>query len=179
MEWLVSPWGSCSLWGRLVWFWIINSTLLIVLGELIHIIVTLHHIFTPVDRLYYVNVGAGCYRVVLECGSLLGLDEHVSVSICILPSVIKTPLLSHIRVHYEIFVIPPRTSFKNLITDGSPSQRTSLTYTPSTSLDLFPCPFLSFPSPRVFEDIFLSFTTSMVKSSSKLVSGCSYTFPYC
>jgi len=30
--------------------------------------------FTLVDRLAWVNVGGGCYRVILELGSPLGLD---------------------------------------------------------------------------------------------------------
>jgi len=44
-------------------------------GELNHIIVTLRHMITPVDRLALVNVGGGCYKVVSEHGSILGLDE--------------------------------------------------------------------------------------------------------
>ena len=44
------------------------------LGELNHIIVTLRHMFTTVDWLTWENVGGGCYKVVSEHGSTLGLD---------------------------------------------------------------------------------------------------------
>ena len=60
--------------GRLVWFRYVNSTSLTVHGELNHIIVAPHHMFTSVDQLSWVNVGGWCYRVVLEDGSSLGLD---------------------------------------------------------------------------------------------------------
>ena len=39
-----------------------------------HIIVTPRHMFTPLDWLTWVNVGGGCYRVISEHGSPLGLD---------------------------------------------------------------------------------------------------------
>jgi len=52
----------------------IGSTSLTILGELNHIIVTFHHIFTLVDWLSWVNVRGRCYIVVLEHGSTIGLD---------------------------------------------------------------------------------------------------------
>ena len=66
--------GSCSSLGRSIRFSCVDLTSLIAIMELNHIIVTLHHMFTPVDWLAWVNVGGGCYRVVSDHGSTLGLD---------------------------------------------------------------------------------------------------------
>ena len=48
--------------GRSVWFHYFSSTFLTVHGELSHIILSSLHMFTPLDRLAWVNVGGGCYR---------------------------------------------------------------------------------------------------------------------
>jgi len=47
--------------GRSDWSCHVVSTTLTLLGKLNHIIVTLRHTFTLVDRLSWVNVGGGCY----------------------------------------------------------------------------------------------------------------------
>jgi len=70
--------------------WFVDSISLTTLREWNHIIVTIHHMFTPIDWLAWVNVGGGCYRVVSEHGSTLGLDGwnlfviHSEVIMCIL-----------------------------------------------------------------------------------------------
>ncbi len=64
----------------------VGSTSLTIHGELNQIIVASHHMFTPVEWLTWVNVGGGCYRVVSEHGSPLGLNgrcighEYMSVA---------------------------------------------------------------------------------------------------
>lgn len=60
--------------GRSNWFSFVYSTSLTVHWKLNHIIVSSCHMFTLVDWLTWVNVGGGCYRVVSEHGSNLGLD---------------------------------------------------------------------------------------------------------
>lgn len=41
--------------------WFFSSTSLTTLRELNHIVLTLHHMFTLVEQLAWVNVGEGCY----------------------------------------------------------------------------------------------------------------------
>lgn len=48
--WL-APGGPVALEEGQIGFWIVDSTSLIVLGELNHIIITIHHIFNPMDQL--------------------------------------------------------------------------------------------------------------------------------
>ena len=59
---------------RSYWLCFVSSTSLTVHGELNHIIVASRHMFTLKDWLTWVNVGRGCYRVISEHGSPLGLD---------------------------------------------------------------------------------------------------------
>lgn len=63
VEGLVGSWRLCSICERSVWFCYANSTSLTVHGELNHIIVVSHHMFNLVDRLAWVNVGRGCYKI--------------------------------------------------------------------------------------------------------------------
>lgn len=103
----------------------------------------------------------------------------ISVSICILPWVIKTPLFIFILgSRSEFFIIPLQSSLKNLLSHGRSSKK-NLTHLHSIYLH---CPF-PMPIPLIslswgFENIFHGFMTSMVKLSTKLVSWSSYTFPY-
>ena len=52
--------------GRSDWFDFVSSTSLTIHWELNHIIVASHHMFTLEDWLTCVNVGGGCYKLVLE-----------------------------------------------------------------------------------------------------------------
>ena len=61
--------------GRSYWVGFVGSSSLIVLRELNHIIVASRHMFTLAYMSTWINVGGGCYRVVLEHGSPLGLDR--------------------------------------------------------------------------------------------------------
>lgn len=60
--------------GRSKWFCFGGSTSLTVHGELNRLIVSSHHMFTPTDWLTWLNVGGGCYKMVPEHSSTLGLD---------------------------------------------------------------------------------------------------------
>lgn len=59
---------------RSSWFHFIGSNSLFLHGKLNHIKVASCHMFTLADWLTCINVGGGCYRVVSEHGSTLGLD---------------------------------------------------------------------------------------------------------
>ena len=53
--------------GRLVSIIFVTSTSLIIHGELNHIIMAPCHMFTPVERLAWENVGGGCYIICVRC----------------------------------------------------------------------------------------------------------------
>ena len=58
----------------------VDSTSLRLSRRLNHIILTIRHFFTSVDRLTWVNVGGGCYRVVSGHGSPFRLDgENITI----------------------------------------------------------------------------------------------------
>jgi len=71
LTWLVGSWTFYRFWGSSNWSCHVDFTSLNVHGELNHIILTLRHMFIPVDLLAWVNVEGGCYRVVSENGSIL------------------------------------------------------------------------------------------------------------
>ena len=71
MEGLVGSWRFCSKCGRSNWFGFVDSTSLTIHGELDHIIVASHHMFTATDCLTWVNVGGGCYKVVSNHGFII------------------------------------------------------------------------------------------------------------
>ena len=71
LEGLVGLWRFGSMCGRLVWFHYVGSTFLIVIGELNLIIVASRHMFTPMNRLAWVNVGRGCVAMYFKSKELL------------------------------------------------------------------------------------------------------------
>ena len=75
----LSEWLTCLLRVLLMmlddYVWCsIDSTSLRLPRRLNLFIVAFHLMFTPVGMVTWVDVGGGCYRVVLEHGSPLGLD---------------------------------------------------------------------------------------------------------
>lgn len=58
---------------RSSWLCFFDSNSIIVHGDLNPIMVSSRHMFNPVYQLTWINVGGGCYRVVSEHGSPLGL----------------------------------------------------------------------------------------------------------